>query len=238
MKHRRQAAPRGRRSDALPDPARSDGRFGRAAAAIFLAALLVRLIHLWQIRSAPFFTVLMGDARGYDDWARQIAGGDWLGHEVFYQAPLYPYFLGVLYRVVGRNLIVVRVCQAVIGSLACVLLGLAGRRLFSNRTGLIAGLMLALYAPAVFFDTLIQKSVLDVFFICLMLWLIGAIVAGPAEGRVHGDRPSRSVSEKCAHAPSRPAPPAKTPMIWGMTARAARLLGARSRLLGRAPRRS
>jgi hypothetical protein len=44
-----------------------------------------------QIRSAPFFTVLMGDSHGYDEWAQRIAGGEWLGHEVFYQAPLYPY---------------------------------------------------------------------------------------------------------------------------------------------------
>ena len=32
--------------------------------------------------------------------------------------------------------------------------------------------MLALYAPAIFFDGLLQKSVLDVFFVCLALWLI------------------------------------------------------------------
>jgi hypothetical protein len=41
--------------------------------------------------------------------------------------------------------------------------------------GVIAGLILALYAPAIFFDGLIQKSVLDVFFVCLALWLIATI---------------------------------------------------------------
>ncbi len=156
---------------------RHGGRFGWAAAAIFLVAFAVRLLNLWQIRHSPYFTVLMGDARGYDEWAQQIASGDWLGHDVFYQAPLYPYFLGFLYRVAGRNLLIVRVCQAAIGSLACVLLGIAGRRLFSKRTGLIAGLILALYAPAIFFDGLIQKSVLDVFFVCLMLWLVASLAA-------------------------------------------------------------
>src|SRR5205814_2131302 len=54
-------------------------------------------------------------------------------------------------------------------------LGLATARLFSRKAGLVAGLMLALYAPAIFFDGLIQKSVLDVFFICLALWLIAEI---------------------------------------------------------------
>jgi hypothetical protein len=48
----------------------------------------------------PHFTVL-GDARGYDQWAQRLADGDWIGTEVFYQAPLYPYFLGVIYAVAG-----------------------------------------------------------------------------------------------------------------------------------------
>jgi tetratricopeptide (TPR) repeat protein len=150
-----------------------------AAAAIFALALAVRLIHVWQIRRAPFFTVLMGDARAYDEWAQQIARGEWFGHEVFYQAPLYPYFLGTLYRIAGRDLLVVRLCQAIIGSLACVLLGLAASRLFSRQAGVIAGLGLALYAPAIFFDGLLQKSVLDVFFVCLAIWLLSELVEEP-----------------------------------------------------------
>ena len=155
----------------------------RAAAAIFALALAVRLVHVWQIRRAPFFTVLMGDARAYDGWAQQIARGDWLGHEVFYQAPLYPYFLGTLYRMAGRDLLVVRLCQAIIGSLACVLLGLAASRLFSRQAGVIAGLGLALYAPAIFFDGLLQKSVLDVFFVCLAIWLLSGLVEEPQNRR-------------------------------------------------------
>lgn len=149
------------------------------AGSIFLLALALRLIHLWQIRTATFFTVLVGDGRGYDTWAQQIAAGDWIGREVFYQAPLYPYFLGVLYASFGHDLLVVRVVQAVLGSAACVLLALAASRLFSRRTGVIAGGMLALYAPAIFFDGIIQKSVLDLFFLCLSLWLVSRLVEHP-----------------------------------------------------------
>jgi tetratricopeptide (TPR) repeat protein len=159
----------------FPPPA-ARGGFGGPAVAIFAVALAVRLVHLWQIRRAPFFTVLLGDSRAYDEWAQRIAGGDWIGHEVFYQAPLYPYCLGLLYAIGGRHLLLVRVVQALLGSVACVFLGLAARRLFSVRAGLAAGLMLALYAPAIFFDGLIQKSVLDVFFVCLALWLIARII--------------------------------------------------------------
>jgi len=166
-----------------------DKRFAWALA-VFATALAVRLVHVWQIRASPFFSVLMGDSHGYDDWAQRIAGGDWIGREVFYQAPLYPYLLGVIYAIGGRSLLLVRVIQAVIGSASCALLGLAASRLFSRRAvlrqaqdghepgrraGVVAGLMLALYAPAIFFDGLLQKSVLDVFFICLALWLIARI---------------------------------------------------------------
>lgn len=153
---------------------------------IFAVAFVVRLIHLWQLRSSPFFTTLLGDAHGYDQWAQRLAGGDWIGSEVFYQAPGYPYFLGAVYALLGRDLLLVRIVQAAIGSFSCVLLGLAAARLFSTRAGLAAGLALALWAPAIFFDSLLQKSVLDVFFVCLSLWIlsgIGAQGAGSGERR-------------------------------------------------------
>src|SRR5436309_1113856 len=54
--------------------------------AIFATALAVRLVHVWQIRASPFFSVLMGDSHGYDDWAQRIAGGDWIGREVLSRA--------------------------------------------------------------------------------------------------------------------------------------------------------
>ncbi len=149
---------------------------------IFAIALAVRLIHVWQMRSSPFFDVLMGDANGYDQWAQRLAAGDWIGSDVFYQAPLYPYFLGAIYALFGRDLLVVRIIQAIIGSASCVLLGMAAARFFSNRAGVITGLALALWAPAIFFDALLQKSVLDVFFICLGLLLIAAIAQIPDPG--------------------------------------------------------
>jgi tetratricopeptide (TPR) repeat protein len=153
--------------------------FGSATLTIFVVAFALRMVHIWQIRETPLFSVLLGDARVYDEWAQRIAGGDWIGREVFYQAPLYPYFLGLIYRLAGRSLMLVRIAQAVIGSCSCVLVAAAARRLFSAPAGLAAGLMLAVYAPAIFFDSLIQKSVLDVFFVCMALWLIARILSEP-----------------------------------------------------------
>ncbi len=152
--------------------------FLAAATSIFAVALAARLLHLWQMRGTPYFSTLMGDARGYDQWAQRLAGGDWVGTDVFYQAPLYPYFLGLVYTVAGHDLMALRIVQAVLGSLSAVLVGYAAARLVSPRAGMLAGAMLALYAPAIFFDGLIQKSVLDVFFIAAALAVIAALASG------------------------------------------------------------
>jgi tetratricopeptide (TPR) repeat protein len=162
----------------FPRPKRLD------AVGVFLLALGLRVVHVWQIRRSPFFDVLLGDAHGYDEWARRIAGGEWIGRDVFYQAPLYPYFLGVIYALIGHSLLAVRLIQAVIGAASCALLVLAGRRFFSPTVGLIAGIGLAVYAPAIFFDGLLQKSVLDLFFLSLSLWLIGLLLDWPDDRRL------------------------------------------------------
>ena len=153
------------------------------ACGVFALALIVRLIHLWQIRAAPFFPLLMGDAQSYHAWAQELAAGDWIGSEVFYQAPLYPYFLGLVYTLFGEGPMVIRLCQAVLGSLACVCLAYAGWRLFSKPAGIVAGLMLAGYAPAIFFDSLVQKSVLDSVFLCLTLALLSGLMQDPRRPR-------------------------------------------------------
>ncbi len=166
-----------------PAEARADRLFLPYAGTIFGVALVVRLLHVWLLSRSPWFSALMGDARGYDEWARRLAGGDWIGTEVFYQAPLYPYFVGIVYSVFGHSLAALRVVQAIVGAGSCALLGLAGSRLFSTRVGLIAGFGLAVYAPAIFFDALIQKSVLDLFFITLALWLTGRLVDNRSDRR-------------------------------------------------------
>ena len=113
-----------------------------------------------------------GDAGTYDEWGQRIAAGDWLGKGVFYQAPLYPYFLGFLQLILGHNLWLIRLIQIALGAISCALIFRAGRELFSRQAGIAAALILACYAPGIFFDGLIEKSILDLFLISLLLWLL------------------------------------------------------------------
>lgn len=152
----------------------------RAAWVVFAIALALRLVHVFFIQRSMVGSVLLGDALTYDNWAQEIARGNWLGSEVFYQAPLYPYLLGALFRIAGHSLLTVRILQALFGATACALLTIAGRRLFGTAAGWGAGLTLALFAPAVFFDGLVQKSSLDGL---LCAWLLYAIAAIATSGR-------------------------------------------------------
>src|SRR6476660_6742654 len=105
---------------------------------LWVAALGIRFVYLWEIHPAPFFDLRMGDAEAYHLWARRIAGGDWLGEGVFYQAPLYPYLLAILYRFFDDSITTVRIFQALLGASSCVLLAKAGIELFGRRA-VIAG---------------------------------------------------------------------------------------------------
>lgn len=159
---------------------------------VFGVAFAVRLVCLLNFREVPFFQSLIVDSKRYDEWAQEIAGGNWLGSSAFYQAPLYPYALGIFYRVFGHDLFWVRFAQILLGSCSCLLLMHAGRLFFSRTIGFVAGLLLALYAPAIFFDTLIQKSVLDTFFMSGTLLTLGLLLGAraPSSAFAQADKPA------------------------------------------------
>jgi Flp pilus assembly protein TadD len=144
-----------------------------AAGWIVPVALAARLLHLWAVRDTPFFESPFIDSLMYDRLARQLAV-DPLGDRVFYQAPLYPYFLALLTRLVGHSFLVPRVVQALLGSLSCLLIHLLGARVFSRRAGLLAGFAAALYGPFIFYDTELLRPSLIIFLSLLtLLWLGG-----------------------------------------------------------------
>lgn len=155
--------------------AQSDRRSSARLSGFWLvvaAAFFLRLIYLWQIDAIPLFYYLAGDGRTYDEWGQRIAGGNWLGQGVFYQAPLYPYFLGILQYVLGHNLWLIRFLQIILGAISCGLIFRVGEKLFSRPAGIAAGLILAFYAPAIFYDGLIEKSILDLTLLSLGLFVL------------------------------------------------------------------
>jgi 4-amino-4-deoxy-L-arabinose transferase-like glycosyltransferase len=142
------------------------------ALAIFILALGLRLIHIVSIyKNSPFFYVLPGDLGAYDRWARQIVEHGWLGKDIFYQDPLYPYFLALFYKTIGREFFWVYLSQAFLGACISLLLVLLGTRIFNRTAAIFAGLIYALYGPAIYFDGLLLKVTLSAFLFTLAIYL-------------------------------------------------------------------
>ena len=153
---------------------------------IGLLALAARAVYLVQYSTTPMSRHLVVDEAGYDRWARLIAGGQWLQDRPFYQAPLYPYALGLWYRLCGDSHLAVRIAQALAGIAAVLLLYLATRRLFGPRAARCTGALAALYVPFVFTEAMLLKEAWAILLTSLLLLLLlrveesgrGALAAG------------------------------------------------------------
>lgn len=147
---------------------------------LFLLAFVIRLIYLNQIKSSPYFDTPQIDALWHYNWAKEIAGGDWIGKEVFFRAPLYPYFLGILYALFGESFYLPGLIQIIIGSLSCVLIFLLAKKLFNPTIGIIASIIACFYAPLIYFDAELLLPVLEIF-----LDLTSILLLLCAEARLH-----------------------------------------------------
>ena len=96
-------------------------------------AFVLRLIHLLQLRhNDPLFFSPQMDAQYHHEWALAIVAGKQFIADAFFRAPLYPYFLGFIYKLTGANQMVARVVQALIGSAGCGLVYLLARQLLGK----------------------------------------------------------------------------------------------------------
>jgi len=136
------------------------GRRRAGLVGVLLAAFLLRLLLILSLRGQPYFDTPIVDSAAYDRWGQEIATKSFWGDRAFYQDPLYPYFLGIFYKTFGRDLLWVRVVQALIGTLGLWMLFEAARRLFDYPTALIALVFGALYKTFVFYDTALLKEFL------------------------------------------------------------------------------
>jgi Flp pilus assembly protein TadD len=129
------------------------GSLRSAMALTFIFALIVRLIYLAAFRGSPYFAVPIVDAEWHDAWAWSWANGTWsMGGEAFFRAPLYPFWLSLIYRVFGHDLLAARLVQAILGAAASAALAGCGWRLRGRTAALAAGLVASLYGPMIFFD--------------------------------------------------------------------------------------
>ena len=124
---------------------------------------------------------LVGDEIEYDTEGRFIAGGHWfwtlaptgVAHAGIWKTPIYPMFVGLLYKLLGQHYDRVLLVQTLVGPITIVLTWLLGRRWFGPRTGLAAAAVVALSPFAWQFEVrLFAESLATPLTLLFLLWLI------------------------------------------------------------------
>ena len=110
------------------------------------------------------------------------AHGTWtMDGRAFFRAPLYPFWLSLIYRALGHDLVAARVVQAVVGAGTASALAGCGSRLGGKPTGLWAGAIASLYGPFIFFD---GELLIPNLLVALMSWSLFFLLA-PSSTRAH-----------------------------------------------------
>jgi len=129
----------------------TDGRL--IGVGIFVLAVTVRLLYLYESSANPSFMFPIVDSEVYDDAARQLASKGLVGGTFFWQPFFYPFFLSVVYFVGSSSILFAKIVQVLLGGVTCLLTYRLGKRIFGQTVGIIAGLITAFYGPLVFFET-------------------------------------------------------------------------------------
>ena len=147
------------------------------AGIIASSAFAIRLVYLHGFIRSPFYSFLFLDPKWHDEWAREIASGNWVGNDVFFRAPLYPYFLAVIYQITGGSLLAARLVQFSLGAISAALVYLIGRKLFQRELlGIISGLVFGFYGTLIYFEgELLMPSLIVFLNLMGLLFLYNAL---------------------------------------------------------------
>ncbi len=146
--------------------------FRRWIVLVGVFALAVHLACLTQACDDPTFDRPILDSQTYHRQALRIARGGPSDEGVFREPPLYPYWLGGVYRVAGPRIGVAKLLQALVGTGTCLLAWSLASRVFGPQAGPLAGILTALSGPLVFLNVQLLPAVWVVFLNMLALRLL------------------------------------------------------------------
>lgn len=153
-----------------------------ALLAFFLrvAALLILKRHLFpEIWEYDTIAINILNGLGYI-----IKDGNTLKY--MYGDPLYAYFSAFVHLLSGRNYVALEMVQIVISSLTVIPIFLIAKKIFSEKTGYIAGLLFAIHPGIIIYATKIHEFTLTVFLISLIAYLVSLNNAKLRENMVIG----------------------------------------------------
>ncbi len=138
---------------------------------IFLLAFSLRLGYTFFLKNNYFFyNNPSSDVTYYREWAHEIAKGDFLGKEIFYGLPLYPYFLALIERLSLGHIFAMRLIHLLLGSINCLLLYFISKKIFNQKVGILSAFLASTNFILIYYDWLMMPVTLIILLsqICLL----------------------------------------------------------------------
>lgn len=146
---------------------------------ILAAALFIRIIYVVNFNQA-----LGGDALDYDRLAISLSEGKGYvtaeGEPTSWRPPLYPFFLALIYKLSVSDYSVVKIIQALIWSLTCMIIYFIGKSILGRKIGIIAAAMSVLYFGFIRPAALFLSETLFTFFIAIAIWRLAKTKEKPS----------------------------------------------------------
>lgn len=176
------------------------GFFIRILSLITLFSWIIRLIAAWEMAGAGgginniFTPPPTSDLATYMSLGRECAAGNFPA-EFYYQPYYYAVFLAAIYFICGNFAVyAVIFIQSVLSAATVFLTGLCGRKIFTERAGLLAAGMAAISSSLILYVPYHQNETLQTFHLILLFyltlnscerqkilwWMITGIIAGIA----------------------------------------------------------
>jgi 4-amino-4-deoxy-L-arabinose transferase-like glycosyltransferase len=120
---------------------------------IFSVALLIRVAFVLMLQDGFYFA----DSVDYSAAAANLITNGEVG-ETYRRAPVYPFFLAGVYVLFGREIVTVRMVEALLGACLTVVIALLATRTLGEAVGVWTGLLWSIYPAAVFIVGLIYPT--------------------------------------------------------------------------------
>ncbi len=146
--------------------------------ALLAVALLWRVVFFLEMYTSPYGDTLSLDSEVYHEAALEVANGRWSPGETFFQAPLYPWALGVVYAVFGPSQTFAKSLQILLSVASCWLIYRMAERTFDQTIARTALAIAAVYGTYMYFANELLAVTLLVFLDLLGLDILLVAVEG------------------------------------------------------------
>ena len=143
---------------------------------IFISAFVIRFAYTLTLENRWYYY----DTVHWDKAAGAILNGEGFGTGYSFSSlgfdkeyslePAYPIFLAGIYGVFGRNFLIVRIFQCLMGAAVCYLVFLIGAKVFNRNAGIIASAIAAFYPLHIFISGMLYPTLLFTFFIAITIF--------------------------------------------------------------------